>query len=110
MSKFKLLGILGLVIMMSGCFGGSVRETKSSFTADGGTFNFIGMRINLGANGFDANACPMKIAESHIPKGAKVTNVSATPTWRTMTFPTVILGLWNEYVIGSTYVQIGGTK
>lgn len=112
MNKFKLFGVLVLMIMMTGCLGGGMREGKDTFTADGGTFNFFTMHIDFGKNfgNFNANANAHDIAMSNVPKGAKVTSVSACPTWEALTFPMNFFAFWNEHIFGYTGVQVGGTK
>jgi len=111
MQKFKLLGILGLVVLMSGCLGGTKHLGKSTFTAEGGTFNFFTMKMDFGEkfSNFNVQANARTIAEKHVPSGAKITTVSATPTWQSLGFPLNILAAWNEYIFGFDTVQISGT-
>lgn len=108
MIKSKLI-VLGLVAALSGCFGGGARTSGNEWTADGGTFNLFTFHWDL-KTGFGNDISALKVAQSNVPSGAKITNVSTNATWRSMGFPWVIMGLWNEYIIGFNYAQIGGTK
>ena len=110
MSKFKLTAVVALLVMMTGCFGGSVSEGKSTFTADGGTFNLLTLHMNITSKGLKLNADSKAIAESNVPAGGKITNVNTTPGWRSQAFPGFITGFFNEHIIGYTGTQIGGTK
>ena len=109
MIKSKLF-VLGLVVALSGCFGGGVRQSGNEWTADGGTFNLFTFHWDMKTGGFSQDNSALKVAVANVPSGSKITNVNTNCNWRAMTFPWVIFGLWNEYIIGGSYAQIGGTK
>ena len=88
---FAMLTVVALV--MGGCSG--IRQTDKVFVAWGATQNLFGLPL-VGDD--------MEAALSHVPEGATITNINASPrSWET--FP----GFLNN-LLGVTFTQIGGTK